>query len=163
MDFDTFFDRTAPGLIRLCFLVTLDREAAADAAQEALTRAWRDWDRVGADGSDPGAWTRTVALNLCRNRWRRLARRSRLAAQAYVVEARADDLPDVDLHRALGRLAARQRAAVILHYWEDLSVEACAAAMGVSPGSVKQHLARARRRLAVELGTTTADLEVEAP
>jgi DNA-directed RNA polymerase specialized sigma24 family protein len=33
----------------MCFLVTLDRETAADAAQEALSRAWRDWDRVGTD------------------------------------------------------------------------------------------------------------------
>ena len=57
MDFAEFFEQTAPGLVRLCFLTTLDREAAADAAQEALSRAWRDWPRIGDDSSDPSAWT----------------------------------------------------------------------------------------------------------
>ena len=161
MDFDLFFDRTSAQLIRLCFLVTLDREAGADAAQEALTRAWRHWDRVGAEGSDPGAWTRTVALNLCRNRWRRLARQARLAPRAYSLQSRADDLPDVDLQRALRRLPVRQREAVVLRYWGDLSVAACATAMRVSSGSVKQHLSRARVRLAAELGAAPADMEVE--
>ena len=77
-----------PRLVRLCFLTTLDREAAADAAQEALSRAWRDWSRVGADSSDPTAWTTTVALNLCRNRWQRLASQARLAPRAYRVDGK---------------------------------------------------------------------------
>jgi RNA polymerase sigma factor (sigma-70 family) len=163
MEFVEFFERTAPGLVRLCFLATRDREAAADAAQEALSRAWRDWSRVGAASSDPAAWTRTVALNLCRNRWRRLARQARLAPRAYTVDSRPDDLPDVDLQRAPRRLPVRQREAVVLHYWADLGVDACATAMGVSPGSVKQHLSRARRHLAAELGASSLDLEVETP
>jgi DNA-directed RNA polymerase specialized sigma24 family protein len=77
MELAEFFEQTAPRLVRLCFLTTLDREAAADAAQEALGRAWRDWGRVGADASDPAAWTTTVALNL-----QHLSRtRPRLAAE----------------------------------------------------------------------------------
>ena len=52
MELAEFFEQTAPPLVRLCFLTTLDREAAADAAQEALSRAWRNWHRVGADSSD---------------------------------------------------------------------------------------------------------------
>jgi RNA polymerase sigma-70 factor (ECF subfamily) len=163
MEFAEFFEQTAPGLVRLCFLTTLDREAAADAAQEAMSRAWRDWHRVGADSSDPAAWTRTVALNLCRNRWRRVASQARLVPRAYTVDGRSDDLPDVDLQRALRRLPVRQREAVVLHYWADLGVEACATAMGVSPGSVKQHLSRARQRLAAELGEPSLELEVESP
>jgi RNA polymerase sigma factor (sigma-70 family) len=163
MEFVEFFERTGPGLVRLCFLTTLDREAAADAAQEALSRAWRDWARVGVPPSDPAAWTRTVALNLCRNRWRGLARQARLAPRAYTVDSRTDELPDVDLQRALRRLPVRQREAIVLHYWADLGVDACAAAMGVSPGSVKQHLSRARQRLAADLGTASLDLEVEMP
>ncbi|MGH6693003.1 MAG: sigma-70 family RNA polymerase sigma factor [Gammaproteobacteria bacterium] len=163
MEFAEFFEQTAPRLVRLCFLTTLDREAAADAAQEALGRAWRDWPRVGADSSDPAAWTRTVALNLCRNRWRRLASQARLAPRAYTVAGRSDELPDIDLQRALRRLPVRQREAVVLHYWADLGVEACATAMGVTPGAVKQHLSRARQRLAAELGEPSLELEVESP
>jgi RNA polymerase sigma factor (sigma-70 family) len=163
MEFAEFFEQTAPALVRLCFLTTLDREAAADAAQEALSRAWRDWHRVGAYSSDPAAWTRTVALNLCRNRWRRLASQARLARRAYTVDLRSDELPDVDLQLALRRLPVRQREAVVLHYWADLGVEACATAMGVTPGAVKQHLSRARQRLAAELGEPSPELEVESP
>jgi RNA polymerase sigma-70 factor (ECF subfamily) len=163
MEFAEFFEQTAPRLVRLCFLTTLDREAAADAAQEALSRAWRDWSRVGADSSDPAAWTRTVALNLCRNRWRRLASQARLAPRAYIVDGRSDALPDVDLQRALRRLPVRQREAVVLHYWADLGVEACATAMGVTAGAVKQHLSPARQRLAAELGEPSLELEVESP
>jgi RNA polymerase sigma-70 factor, ECF subfamily len=161
MDFGEHFERTAPGLVRLCYLATLDREAAADAAQEALARAWRAWDELSTAGSDPAAWTRTVALNLCRNRWRDVTRRARLTPRAWTVTALPDDLPDVDLRRALRRLPPRQREAVVLHYWADLDVAACAAAMGVTSGAVKQHLSRARARLAAELGTPTGVLEVE--
>ncbi len=163
MEFAEFFEQTAPRLVRVCFLITLDREAAADAAQEALSRAWRSWPRVGADSSDPAAWTTMVALNLCRNRWRRLASQARLASRAYSVDSRSDELPDVDLQRALRRLPVRQREAVVLHYWADLGVEACATAMGVSAGAVKQHLSRARQRLAAELGEPSLELEVESP
>jgi DNA-directed RNA polymerase specialized sigma24 family protein len=51
---------------------------------------------------------------------------------------------------------------VVLHYWADLGVEACASAMGVTPGAVKQHLSRARQRLAAELGEPDLELEVES-
>lgn len=160
MDFTTFFEESSPGLLRLCYLTTLDVEAAADAAQEALGRAWRDWDRVSAAGSDPGAWTRTVALNLCRDGWRRA--RTAAARVPPPTAPRPDDLPDVDLRRALAGLAPRQREAVVLRYWGDLDLAAVAEAMGVSVGSVKQHLARAHRRLGAELGER-ALTDVEAP
>ncbi len=161
MDFTRFFEESSPGLLRLCYLATLDTEAAADAAQEAMARAWRDWERVGAQGGDPGAWTRTVALNLCRDRWRRtrVARDRAPAAPA----PRPDDLPDVDLRRALAGLTTRQREAVVLRYWVDLDLAGVATAMAVSVGSVKQHLARAHRHLAAELGDAALDdLEVDA-
>jgi len=55
---------------------------------------------------------------------------------------------DVDVLIAVDRLSVRQRAAVFLTYWEDLPAEVVAERMGVSVGSVKRHLARARKRLA---------------
>lgn len=160
MDFTAFFEETSPGLLRLCFLTTLDVEAAADAAQEALARAWRDWDRISTVDSDPRAWTRAVALNLCRDGWRRARTAATKPVPAPV--PRPDDLPDVDLRRALADLPTRQREAVVLRYWADLDLAAVATAMGVSVGSVKQHLARAHRHLEAALGEP-ALADVEAP
>lgn len=147
MDFGDLYSEQRNQLLRLCWLATLDRGDAADAAQEALTRAWQRWDAL--EGMDPAAWTRTVALNLCRNRWRRV-RRQRL--DAVVPDTRVTfSVGEQDLLEALYRLSRRQREAVVLFYWLDLDVAGCADAMGVSAGSVKQHLSRARATLAAVL------------
>jgi RNA polymerase sigma-70 factor, ECF subfamily len=148
MSYDEFYRAQRHPILRLCYLATLDAEAAADAAQEALTRAWQHWPTI-AD-SRPDAWLRTVALNLCRSRWRKLGREKRLR-QAHVEVPAHLAVRDLDLLRAMQRLPQRQREAIALHYWGDLTIEACAEAMGTSPGSVKQHLARAKARLQSEL------------
>jgi RNA polymerase sigma-70 factor, ECF subfamily len=155
VSFDEFYEEQQRPLLRLCYLATLDAEAAADAAQEALTRAWQHWDRIG--GTQPDAWLRTVALNLCRSRWRRLGREARLR-RARIEVAAEDRVRDVDLLDALRKLPRRQREAVVLHHLEDLSVDDCAAAMGVSAGSVKQHLTRGRAALAATLRTPMENL-----
>jgi RNA polymerase sigma-70 factor (ECF subfamily) len=149
-EYRAFYEREMPRLLRLCYLSALDTEAAADATQEAMARAWMHWVEI-SDGN-PGAWVRTVALNLLRSRWRRLAREVRLLPRAYEI-ARVPEPRDLDLHAALRRLPRRQREAIALYYWADLPVADCAAAMGTSEGSVKSYLSRARVKLARELGT----------
>ena len=146
MDYDEFFRRTGPRLLRVCYLATLDREAAADATQEALTRAWHHWDKINT--GNPEAWARVVVLNLCRSRWRRLAREARFTARTATVTELHHPLPDIDLQRALATLSPRQRQAVALYYLEDLSIADCASAMGSSEGAVKSYLSRAREQLA---------------
>ena len=59
--------------------------------------------------------------------------------------------PDLDVLEAVAKLSVRQRAAVMLTYWEDLPAGDVAARLGVSVGSVKRHLARARARLKEQL------------
>lgn len=149
MSFDDFYQAQQRPLLRLCYLATLNTEAAADAAQEALTRAWQHWERI--EDTRPDAWVRTVALNLCRSRWRKLGREARL--RRVGVEAVHDQIRDVDLLDALRRLPQRQREAVVLHHLEDMKVEDCAGVMGVSAGAVKQHLTRGRAALAATLRT----------
>lgn len=144
MDFDAFYREQRDGLVRLCYLSTLDVEVAADSAQEAMLRAFIRWPTLRDE--EPLAWVRTVALNLCRSRWRRVQRELRLLPRLYSMPGQS--LPrDVDLVAALRSLPGRQREAVVLRYWGDLSVEECAAAMGVTSGSVNQHLSRARTAL----------------
>lgn len=144
MDFDAFYREHRDGLVRLCYLATLDVEAAADSAQEAMLRAFGRWATLSDE--EPVAWVRRVALNLCRSRWRRAQRELHLRPRLYVA-APAPVARDVDLIAVLRAMPTRQREAVVLRYWGDLSVEQCAAVMGVSIGSVNQHLNRARTAL----------------
>jgi RNA polymerase sigma-70 factor (ECF subfamily) len=140
MEFEDFYREHRDGLWRLCYLATLDPQTAADACQEAMLRAWDRWDTLA--GQAPLAWVRQVALNLCRSRWRRAQRELRLLPRLYTVSS--DEEPrDVDLVTALRRLPQRQREALVLRYWGDLSLVDCAQVMGISEGAVKQHLARA--------------------
>lgn len=141
-EFDEFFRREHTPLLRYCWGLTLEREAARDTAQEAMSRAWRDWDRIGATA--PSAWIRTVALNLVRSDWRR----ARPGSGHRVDHASAATSVDPDLVAALRELPERQREAVVLHHLGDLRVEDCAAAMGLTSSSVKAHLQRGRARLA---------------
>jgi RNA polymerase sigma-70 factor, ECF subfamily len=137
----------------LCF-VALDRELAADAAQEAFFQLYRRWDRIG-QYDDPAAWVYRVAINKCRDHRRALARANRLFERlaGAAREDRADPwAPDVEFTHALRRLPTRQRAAAALHYVAGLPLDQVAAVMDISEGTVKSHLHRARQTLRVELG-----------
>jgi RNA polymerase sigma-70 factor (ECF subfamily) len=149
MDFDDFYRDEHRRVLGLCVLVTLDVEAAADVTQEAMLRAWERWEHLV--DRQPDAWVRTVALNLCRSRWRRLQRELRLTPRPTTIPV-TPQIRDHDLLDALRRLPRRQREAIVLFYWVDLSIDECAAQMGVSPGAVKQHLSRARHRLGDDQG-----------
>lgn len=144
MDFDDFYREHRDGLVRLCFLTTLDIEAAADAVQEAMLRAFGRWATLRDE--KPVAWVRRVALNLCRSRWRRAQRELRLLPRLFSVSSPVEPR-DVDLLGGLRVLPRRQREALVLRYWGDLTVEECSEVMGVSIGAVNQHLARGRAAL----------------
>jgi RNA polymerase sigma-70 factor (ECF subfamily) len=144
MDFDDFYRDEHRRVLGLCLLVTLDVEAAADVTQEAMLRAWERWEQLV--DRQPEAWVLAVAMNLCRSRWRRLQRELRHLSRAITIPV-TPQIRDPELLNALGRLPRRQREAIVLFYWADLSIDDCAIQMGVSPGTVKQHLSRARDHL----------------
>lgn len=85
MEFDAFYREHRDGLVRLCFLATLDVEVAADIAQEAMLRAFGLWATLKDEM--PLAWVRRVALNLCRSRWRRARRELHMLPRLYSVPA----------------------------------------------------------------------------
>jgi RNA polymerase sigma-70 factor (ECF subfamily) len=126
-----------------------DRELAAEATDEALSRALQHWERVRAMDS-PEGWTYRVAVNVMRRlaRRRNMERRvlGRLARGATVVASQPAPGDEVwDLVRALPE---RQRTAVVLRYVADLAEADVAAAMSVTRGTVASTLAAARRALA---------------
>jgi RNA polymerase sigma-70 factor (ECF subfamily) len=145
-----------PVLVAALGLVCGSREAAEDAVQEALAKAVVAEQRGRHIDSLP-AWVRVVALNLLRNRWRSLGR-ERVAIRRLVHTGTGD--PDgggsredvLDLRHAVARLPRRQREAVALHYRLGLSVAETATAMGVTDGTVKTLLSRARSALSAALG-----------
>src|SRR6478735_350071 len=90
-DFDAFYARTAPGMVRALVPFTGDLAEAEDVAQEAYERAWVQWSRV-CDCASPEAWVRTVARRLAVSRWRRM----RNASTAWVRRTPAKVVPDLD-------------------------------------------------------------------
>lgn len=145
--------RMLPRLLALATRMLGDRGEAEDVAQETFVRIWRHaggW-RQGRARFD--TWAHRVALNLCHDR---LRRRREYPAE---VPDRADDgpLPDAGLlepepqadrvERALQAIAARQREAIVLVYYQGLSNREAAAAMGLSVDALESLLARGRRAL----------------
>lgn len=130
-----------------------DTESAADAVQDAFARLIVNWDRVSTY-DDPAAWVRHVAVNNLRGRRRSLARRARallrLAGEPRETTAPPPGPPD-ELTAQLRALPERQRTATALHYVAGLTVNDVARAMKISPGSVNQHLHRARAALRVTM------------
>lgn len=126
--------------------VAFEPEAAADAVQEAFIVADRRWSCVSRL-DDPAGWVRRVALNRLRS-GRRLGRRRREILATLRPTPPADLTEDlVDLQRDIDALPDRQRLAVCLFHLADLSIDEVAAALSVSPGTVKSNLHDARQTL----------------
>lgn len=134
-------------LVRALAVIGGDREAAADASQEAFIQACLRWDRISRY-DDPVAWVRRVALNRLSNQRRSLVRKLRAIARSGDPEpAPAPSLEALHLADALRQLPEQQRTAVALHYVEGLQVREVAQAMNVTDGTVNRHLHRARQSL----------------
>ncbi|MGA4866045.1 SigE family RNA polymerase sigma factor [Streptomyces lavendulocolor] len=155
-EFQELYAHSVTRLVGQLYLMTGDLHEAQDVVQEAFVRAWGRRSRLVRDAG-PEAWLRTVAWRLAVSRWRRRGR----AAEAWRRHAGglAGTVPapgpgTVALVAALRRLPDRQRRVAVLHYVCDLSVEQVAAETGISSGTVKTHLSRARAALAPHLSAT---------
>jgi RNA polymerase sigma-70 factor (ECF subfamily) len=148
-DFDETFREHYWPMVRSLSVACGDREAAADAVQDAFTRAYARWRRISRY-EHPAGWIRHVALNRLRDQFRHEARgvraRERIASQATVT-VDAPELPDDALMHAVRSLPPQQQIAVSLFYVEQLSVREIAASMKLSEGAVKYHLHAGRTAL----------------
>jgi RNA polymerase sigma-70 factor (ECF subfamily) len=148
-DFDETFREHYWPMVRSLSVACGDPEAAADAVQDAFTRAYTRWRRI-ARYEQPASWIRHVALNRLRDHFRHEARgvraRERMVSGApTTVDPPA--LPDDALMDAVRRLPPQQQIAVSLFYVEQLSVREIAASMKLSEGAVKYHLHAGRGAL----------------
>lgn len=150
VDFDAYVAARSMALRRLAVLLTGDEGHADDAVQTALLAAWRRWDRISRlDHVD--AYLRVVLLNAVRNQRRGLGRRREVlgvvGADQPVRDATDAVVERDPLWQALRRLPERQRAVVVLRFYEDLSEAQTAAALGCHVGTVKRYTARALETL----------------
>jgi RNA polymerase sigma-70 factor (sigma-E family) len=145
--FEEYVAARRAALVRTAYLLCGDAHLAEDLVQSALVKAVGHWRRI-ADNPEP--WLRKVIVNDHISRWRKHRGREQLAEIVPDAPA-ADPGRDLDLASALARLAPRQRAVVVLRYYEDLTEQETARVLGVSVGTVKsQHRdALARLRLLV--------------
>lgn len=149
-DLERVVRQHSPSLVRTLTLVVLDRELAADIAQETFIRLYERWDAVSKH-PDLAAWLYRVALNQAKDYRRSLTRATRLFEQlrsdTSVTEPSRQWEPETEFLSTLRTLPRRQRAATALHYVSDLSVPDVARVMGISEGAVNSHLHRARLAL----------------
>jgi RNA polymerase sigma-70 factor (sigma-E family) len=148
-EFASFVRARSTALLRTAHLLTGDRGHAEDLLQQALERLARHWRRI--DG-DPEAYVRRTLVNLATDRWRLRARRPREAGAVddadRAVEGGQRSVEDrLDLVQAMGVLTSRQRAVLVLRYFDDLSEQDTAAVVGCSVGTVKSTTSRALAKL----------------
>jgi RNA polymerase sigma factor (sigma-70 family) len=158
-----FCEREHPRLVRLLDLYVGDVGVAEELAQEALLRACERWQNVGGL-TDPGAWLRTVGMNLARSDWRRRAAERRARARqvsfAGVPEGSGDAEEALVVRAALQRLPERQRRVLVLRYYAGLSYEEVAGVIGGTPGAARVVAHRAVKVLRELLGSV-ADFPLE--
>lgn len=156
-DFREYAAARRGNLRRTAYLLCGDWYLADDLVQDALARLFVHWRRIRGKGEvDP--YVRRMLINGYLATHRRSWRRE--VSTADLPDSPAIDRPDDGtrdlLRRALADLQPSQRVIVVLRYWEDLSVEQTAAALGCSTGNVKSQAARGLSHLRTALTRTVA-------
>jgi RNA polymerase sigma-70 factor (sigma-E family) len=152
--FREYVKQRSPALLRSASLLTGDPATAEDLVQTALAKVWPRWTSIRAD--NPDAYVRRVMVTTFATWWRRRWR-------AEVPTGVVPDLPPgsgpweaIDsrevLRRSLAALPRRQRAVVVLRFYEDLSEAGAAEVLGCSVGTVKSQCARALAKLRLHPG-----------
>jgi RNA polymerase sigma-70 factor (sigma-E family) len=155
-DFSEFAASRLGRLSRIAFLLTGDHHGAEDLVQSTLVKVAEHWSRVSRVGS-PDAYARRILYHEHISVWRRTRMETSAERPDEPCEGDAAEavVRRLMLRRALAKLTPRQRAVVVLRFYEDLSVAEAARVLGCSEGTVKSQtsLALTRlRQLAPELG-----------
>ena len=151
-DFDLFVAGNLDQLLKTAYLITWDAGEAEDLVQECLFKVARRWPRVRRM-AQPGGYARRILVNLAVDGARgRARRRGELDGATAVADESDRDLligleTRAELLDALARLTPRQRAVLVLRYFNDLTEAETAEVLGCSPGTVKSNASRGLARL----------------
>lgn len=155
--FADFVVARAPQLQRAAYLMVGDVGLAQDLVQESLAKTYVAWPRLRR-AENAEAYTRRVITNTALTWFRRKSWYGEQPAEVLPESGHDGHGEQVAVRRtllqALGRLPPRQRAAIVLRYYEDLTERQTAEAMGCAVGTVKSQVAAGLSRLRVELGDT---------
>ena len=154
-EFTAFVAAHGDRLQRFGCLLTGDASAAQDLVQSSLLQAMRHWNGI-KDRNSAEAYVRRTMVNKQRSLWRRRSGNELLPGH-LPDRAQPDETTNVDdrdaLGRALAMLPLRQRATVILRFYEDMSEAQVASLLGCSTGTVKSQTSKALMKLRAELGS----------
>lgn len=152
-EFGDYYVSRGPAMRATAYLLCGDWHLAEDLCQNAFTKLYLAWTRVARrDALDP--YMRRIILRTYLDDRRRPWRRERPSetAGADLPAPSGHDDDRLVLLAALGRIPPRQRATLVLRYWEDQSVQECAQLLGVSTGTVKSQASRGLEALRKLLG-----------
>jgi DNA-directed RNA polymerase specialized sigma24 family protein len=141
VDFGAHLEANYQRLVAQLYAITLDPGEAHDVVQDAYSRAWRSWVAIGRT-PDPSAWIRRVAVRSTIRSWRRVLARVGIG-RPRGIGAGADQRTRA-LLRALGRLSAAERRAVVLHHMAGVPLEEIAAIEQTTTTIVQARLTRGR-------------------
>lgn len=149
VDFEAFVASRSGALLRTAYLLTRDRGLAEDLLQTALAKAWRAWERID---DHPEPYVRKILVNTYASWWRRRWNGEQPTAELpeHAVPGEPGAMEGADLWTAVGRLPRRQRAVIVLRFYEDLSEAQTAALLGVATGTVKSQTSKALRALRID-------------
>ncbi|MBK3629619.1 SigE family RNA polymerase sigma factor [Streptomyces sp. MBT49] len=159
-DFREFATARTGHLFRsACLLTSGDTHLAEDLVQETLSRMYAAWGRMPMV-DNPAAYSQSVLVRQFLSHRRRRSASERPVADLPDGAAPPGSAPEtrVSLLRALGDLSPKDRAVVVLRYWEDRSIEETAAAMNTSTAAVRTRSTRALAKLRSRLGESFNDL-----
>ncbi|MEH1101975.1 SigE family RNA polymerase sigma factor [Micromonospora sp. CPCC 205561] len=160
MTFEEYVSSRGPALIRLARLLTGDEHRAEDLVQDVLARAYVHWRRI-ARADRPDVYVRRMLVNANSSWWRRRSNRE-LATADFAERPQRGDLSgetaDRDaMWRLIRALPDRQRAVLVLRYYEDLDDATIAQILGCSPVTVRTHAMRALTNLRERCGVPTTN------
>jgi RNA polymerase sigma-70 factor (sigma-E family) len=146
--FEGFVAARSGALLRTAYLLTQDNHLAEDLLQTTLAKAWSSWGRIQ---TSPEAYVRRILVNTYSTWWRR----------RWNAESPVGELPDVEHHdrdgsseqelrSALARLPKRQRAVIVLRFFEDLTEVETARLMDCTVGTVKSQTSKALDKLRID-------------
>lgn len=148
--FAAFFSAHRNRLVRALAMTLGDSGLAAEAVDEAMTRAVQRWSKVSTYAK-PEAWVYRVAYNWATSRFRRIKRDREYAPRIARPDATTDPEFDPSIEDALASLSDDHRSVLVLRYFYDWDVQATADALEISPGTVKSRTSRALDLMAVRL------------